>query len=143
MPTTPKPTKQRAVRSKKSDEIFFAALADGYSVSHAARLAGYSRRTVYDYRQDEPAFKQAWDDALEDGADVFEDELRRRAVDGIDKPVFYQGEICGHVREYSDTLLALGVKARRPEKYRENVDLNHSGNVTLNIIDYSKVADKD
>lgn len=131
------------VRTAKKDEIFFKALATGMSVTGAAIRAGYSRSSVYDYREFEPAFKQRWDDAVEQGNDAFEDELRRRAVDGVDKPVFYQGEICGHVREYSDTLLALGVKARRPDKYRENVDLRHSGNVTVNVVDYSKMGDKD
>jgi len=30
------------------------------------------------------------------------------------KPVYYQGEQCGEVREYSDTLLIFILKARDP-----------------------------
>jgi len=38
-------------------------------------------------------------------------ELTRRARDGVQKPVFYKGEIVGHTTEYSDRLLELAAKA--------------------------------
>ena len=33
------------------------------------------------------------------------------------------------MREYSDTLLIFQLKGRRPEKYRESVDHNHTGDI--------------
>ena len=33
--------------------------------------------------------------------------MRRRAIEGVDKPVFYMGEECGYITEYSDTMLAM------------------------------------
>ena len=42
--------------------------------------------------------------------DALEAEARRRAVEGVRKPVFYQGVICGWVGEYSDTLLIFLLK---------------------------------
>ena len=53
------------------------------------------------------------------GADALEDEAVRRAVDGVDEQVFYQGKACGVVRKYSDTLLIFLLKGRRPERYRD------------------------
>jgi hypothetical protein len=50
---------------------------------------------------------------------MLEDEAKRRAHDGIDEPVFYQGEKCGVVRKYSDNLLIFMLKARRREKFSE------------------------
>ena len=38
-------------------------------VSRAARMAGVSRRTAYAYREIDPEFKKAWDDAEEEGRD--------------------------------------------------------------------------
>ena len=61
-----------------------------------------------------------------------EDELYRRSVEGFDKPVFHKGEICGSIREYSDTLLTLLLKANDPDKYADRQKVEHKG-VMLNL----------
>ena len=48
----------------------------------------------------------------------------RRALEGGEEPVFYQGKIVGSVRKYSDTLLMFMLKARRPERYRDRVGVD-------------------
>ena len=67
-----------------------------------------------------------------------EDEAVRRAHDGVDEPVFYQGKACGVVRKYSDTLLIFLLKGRRPEKYRDRpshaVGVPDDGPVTFKVI---------
>ena len=40
----------------------------------------------------------------------------------MEKPVFYHGEICGSVREYSDTAAIFLLKGRRPEVYRDRTE---------------------
>ncbi len=51
-------------------------------------------------------------------------EVYRRAVKGVKKAVgWYKGVAGGYVREYSDLLLMFQLKALRPEKYRERVDV--------------------
>ena len=57
--------------------------------------------------------------------DDLELEARRRAVEGTERPVFYQGGEVGYVREYSDTLLIFLLKAHRPNKFRERVEHEH------------------
>ncbi|MHC5536960.1 hypothetical protein ACYOEI_01645 [Singulisphaera rosea] len=54
--------------------------------------------------------------------DTLESEARRRALDGVEKPVFYRGQKCGAIREYSDALLMFLMKAARPERFRESYD---------------------
>jgi hypothetical protein len=49
-----------------------------------------------------------------------EEEARRRAVEGTKKPIFYRGQVVGHIRDYSDVLLMFLLTAHRPERYREN-----------------------
>lgn len=51
----------------------------------------------------------------------------RRAREGVDEPVFYQGDECGSVRKYSDTLAIFLLKGAMPEKYRENTRMELTG----------------
>jgi hypothetical protein len=76
-----------------------------------------SRRCAYDHREADADFAAEWDDAVEEATDTLEQEARRRALDGWDEPVFWQGAECGVVRKYSDRLLELMLRANRP-KYR-------------------------
>lgn len=108
---------------------FIDELRTGKSVTASALVAGISRNCVYVHRDKNPHFRKAWDDAIEQGSDALEDELLRRAKDGTLRPVYQQGVQCGEVREYSDTLGIFLMKARRPEKYRDNVDVKHSGSI--------------
>jgi hypothetical protein len=55
-----------------------------------------------------------------------EDEAMRRAVDGWDEPVYQKGEQVGVVRKYSDSLLALLLRGRRPDVYRDNAQVQVS-----------------
>lgn len=131
---------RRAQRTPEKDETFLNQLRRGTSVTGAAIAAGYSRRSVYEYKEADPEFAKAWDDAWEAGGDVYEDEAHRRGVEGVDEPVFYQGVECGVVRKYSDTLLTLKLKGRRPQVYRENVNMALSGQVQVQVIDYGAQA---
>ncbi len=115
----------------KKREQFLDALCELPNVTRAARLIGMSRRGLYDIREADKDFAQAWDDAVDEGVDAIEVELHRRAVEGTTKPVFQGGRHIGDIQEYSDTLLMFMLKALRPDKYRERTETSHSGSVTL------------
>ncbi len=100
-----------------------AALAETGNVSKAAEAAGVGRTTHYLWAREDPEYARAADSAMETAADVLEEEARRRAHDGVDEPVFYQGEVCGTVRKYSDTLLIFLLKGAKPDKYRERTSV--------------------
>ena len=135
-------TPSRTSRTPEKIGLFCDALAQGSSVSAACSAARIGRRTAYDWRHEDGAFAAAWDEAVEAGTDYLEDEAKRRAAQGVDEPVFYQGEQCGAVRKYSDTLLIFMLKARRPEKYREraNVELTGQGGGPVELDDRSAAA---
>ena len=120
--------KRQIAAPKKA--AFLSAYAEVGNVTHAAKIAKCDRGTVYRWL-DDPVFAKAFADAGEQATEVLEAEARRRAVDGIDKPVFHQGIQCGTVREYSNTLLIFLLKGRKPEKYRDNVKTEHVGRVGL------------
>jgi hypothetical protein len=48
---------------------------------------------------------------------LLEDEAKRRACNGVLKPVFQGGKKVGVVREYSDTLLIFLLKCWHPARY--------------------------
>jgi hypothetical protein len=114
-------------------EKFLSALEETGNVSAAARSAGIHRDTAYALRASDAGFASAWSAALEIAVESLELEARRRALDGCIEPVFYQGGQCGWIRRYSDTLMVFLLKAHRPEKYRENVHAEHSGEITVRV----------
>lgn len=71
---------------------FLAALRIDGNVSRAARVAGISSSTAYALRKTDADFAAAWADAHEDAGDNLIAEARRRAVDGVNEPVIYQGQ---------------------------------------------------
>jgi hypothetical protein len=117
------PLKQRA---------FLAAYAKCGNITRAAALAKVARSRHYEW-MDDPDYAAAFGAAGEEACDLLESEARRRAVDGIEEPVVYQGELSVKldtlgrrtihpltIRRYSDVLLIFLLKAQRPDKYRDN-----------------------
>jgi len=105
---------------------FIEVIAETANVTRAAEAIGVSRMRLYHLRKADEEFKKAWDDAVEIGVAALEDEATRRAVEGWEEPVFYQGQMTGTVRKFSDTLLMFRMKGQWPEKYRDNF----SGQIT-------------
>lgn len=104
----------------KQKEIFLESLAQNGNVTQAARLAGWKYPTIAEeYRKEDPDFDRAWFDAKRQANDSLIAEARRRAVDGIEEPVFYKGQLCGSITKYSDKLLETLLKGEMPEKFRE------------------------
>lgn len=106
---------------------FLQALSETCNVKRSCELANVPRRTVYNWRAEDPAFADQFDEAKSMGGDALEDEAVRRASEGIDEQVFYQGECVGTVKRYSDTLLIFLLKGAKPELYKDRVAAEVSG----------------
>lgn len=113
----------KAARKKR----ILDAIAQGASFAKAAEAGGICRQNLWAWRQADPEFDRAVKEAVETGTDRIEDEALRRAVEGVNKPVFQRCKVVGYVTEYSDRLLEMLLRARRSEKYRERYDHSHSG----------------
>ena len=103
------------------------------NVTRAAKHAGRSRNQAYHVRRHSEDFTAQWDEALEEGTDLLEAEARRRAVTGIDKPVFYKGEVVGSITKYSDKLLMFLLKAHRPQKFRDGGKVKQTGATDVGV----------
>jgi hypothetical protein len=100
----------------------------------AARATAVSRQTVDNWLKDDEKFALAFNEAKEEALENVEQEIHRRAIEGIDHPVIFQGEITDTYKEYSDALLMFYAKALAPEKYKDNTEVSHKGEVTLKVI---------
>ena len=74
---------------------------------------------MYRLRHADPDFAADWDSAVEDALDALEEEVRRRAIEGVEKPVHYQGQRVDSVTQYSDQLAMFLLRGRRPQIFRE------------------------
>ena len=114
------------------------------TVSAAARATGVARQTHYDWMKIKE-YAEAFARKTIEAAERLEEEARRRAVAGVDRPLTYQGQITMvrdqngkpildpntgkqqpvTVKDYSDTLLIFLMKGAMPQKYRDKIE--HSG----------------
>ena len=130
MPTKPQTTVAmtgRRVAARVWKPVFLEALAQTANLTTSARAAGVTRENVYQARRRSPEFEAQCRNAVEQAVDLLEREARRRAFEGVLEPVYHKGEVVGHIRKYSDGLLTFLLKAHRPTKYRDNVNVQHSG----------------
>lgn len=113
-------------RSPRHDAItparkrrFIEALAATGSVSEAARQVGASRQSFYALRStyEDEIFLAAWDRALAAATDILANVAYERAIDGVEEPVFWRGEIVGTRRRYNDRLLMQLLRVRNPSGY--------------------------
>jgi hypothetical protein len=121
----PLPAERRKRRIAKKDRVrFLEALAAGWAVRHAAKLAGHGFQRWYELRDEDEDFAAAWAEAIEQGTQRLEDEALRRAVDGYDEETFNgEGELVRRVRRYDGALLQTLLKGRRPDVYREGANV--------------------
>ncbi|MDA1132324.1 MAG: terminase [Proteobacteria bacterium] len=122
-------------RSAKQDaalrRAFLDVLSELASIFAACEVSGLARRTAYNWRSADPAFAAEWDAALEMGTDALEDEAVRRAYHGVDESVYYGGKAVGVRKAYSDSLLVMLLKARRPATFRERTETHLVGGGSL------------
>ena len=118
-----------------------AAYAHTGRITRAATAAQVNWRNHYNWLKD-PSYAHAFTEAQGMAADFLEEEAIRRAVEGVQKPVFYRGEHVDNVKEYSDTLLILMLKGAKPEKYRENATVKVEAAITLALEERTRQANE-
>jgi ABC-type nitrate/sulfonate/bicarbonate transport system substrate-binding protein len=85
------------------------------TVWQACTAAKVTRSFVYEYRKASPGFLLAWEDALEDYRDGLEAVADKRA------------------RRTSDRMLEVLLKANRPEKYKDRVEVQERHGILWDV----------
>ncbi len=85
---------------------FLRQLSATHSVSAAARAVGMSRQSAYRLRSrlKGGAFDLAWDVAFHHSYDNLAHAALERALNGVEVPVFFQGEQVGSYRRFDERL---------------------------------------
>lgn len=109
--------------TQKKRAEFLGVLASGSTVMGACDLLCISPSLVYAERERDPEFRAAWDVAIEASTQRMEQEAFRRAVRGTERMVVSAGRVLGTEMQHSDTLLIFMLKARRPEVYRDTINI--------------------
>jgi hypothetical protein len=118
---------QEARELEPRQRVYLYAFARrGYKMA-AAAYAGVSASTLTRWRKESDRFRELEATAQEVWVERMEQEFDRRGLVGVLKPVFGKlaggrdagTGVVGHVREYSDTLAVMRLKALAPDRYAE------------------------
>ena len=103
----------------KRQQAFIAALAETGSVSLAAKAVNMAPEGAYQLRRRPGAdeFREAWDAALDHGAEIIDANAIERATNGVAVPIFHQGEQVGERRVFNERLTMWMLQHRKPGKY--------------------------
>jgi hypothetical protein len=114
-------------QSARAKQAFLECYAQWANISYACEMAKVARRNVYDWQEHDPEFSAAFHRAESAATERLEREAWRRATEGTpyERTSYWHGEPVGTDRkiEYSDQLMMLLLRARRPDLYREKVDV--------------------
>ena len=110
-----------------NQRAFLTAYSVHGNLRRSAEASGVSRTSHREWVGTDPVYAKAAEEAKENACQAWEDEVRRRAVEGVGEAVYYQGIRVGTKINYSDTLLMFLLKGAMPEKYRERSDVRHEG----------------
>ncbi|RHW17793.1 hypothetical protein D1610_09680 [Sphingomonas gilva] len=121
----PVPTRQRHDGWTPDKQVdFIEALAETGCVDHAARAVAMSPTAAYRLRAraDAQSFRAAWDHALEYAVSRLSDAVISRAIHGVARPVFFQGEQIGERRYYDERLAMFILRTRDSMRYGRWID---------------------
>jgi hypothetical protein len=107
---------------------FLAAFALFGTISRASEAAEISRANHYNWLKDDDGeiYAKAFEDAKQRACDALEQEARRRAMEGVEKPIVRNGFVVDTYTEYSDTLLIFLMKGAMPDKYKDRIHQEHT-----------------
>lgn len=98
---------------------FIEALAETACVVQAADAVGLSPSAAYALRRrpEAQAFRLAWDAALDFGVRRLADAALSRAIYGVARPIFHQGEQVGEWRHFDERLTQFILQRRDPVRF--------------------------
>lgn len=113
---------------------FLGSFITTHNLKAACADAQITYSTVLGWRKLDQAFKDAYEEIVRDFCAELEAECYRRAVKGIERPIYQKGELVGTEIVYSDDLLKFLMKANMPEKYREKLTIEKNKTTTNTVL---------
>lgn len=138
----PLPPDAPALTNTQQTELIAHLIASG-SMQKAADSIGVPIASVRLALSADPALWGAAESAIRScRVAILEDEAMRRAVDGVEEPVYQAGQLVGTKRVYSDSLLKLMLQAADPARYGDSkrVDITSSDGSLALLDDSTRAA---
>ena len=111
---------------------FLKLLSENGNVTMSAKMVGKNRRSIYKFAERCSEFRDAMREAQLEARELLIGEARRRAVQGVQEDIYYQGQPCGQVTKYSDALLALLIRGHYGIPHPSAANLNMFDDAQLN-----------
>lgn len=112
-------------RMERKQEIFLEVLARTGNVTASCAAAGVSRTALKYWRDTCEGFEEAYIEANEISVDALEAQARHLALHGVDEPIIHMGQIVAYKTKYSESMLALLLKAKRRHEFGDKVEMAH------------------
>jgi len=135
-----KPNKQGSFTPQRKKKFLQHLVKNGGNASAAAAKVGISPASVHYHMKVDSVFKEKVQLAKLEAMDMVEREITRRGVEGHDEDVYYQGQVVGTKKIYSDNLLMRRAEALMPERYSKRSQVDVNANVTVEHKARSKLA---
>lgn len=133
-PPTKNALREADLEIRRKREVFLTELAVNGSPQKAAQRAGLGYRALRLAYNKYPDFAEQWELAKIIYAEfVAEDEVRRRAIEGYVKDVWYKGVPVGSEINYDSGLTIAWLKANLRDKYTERKETKIEGSLNFGI----------
>jgi hypothetical protein len=97
------------------------------NITTTCRALGLNRNRVAGWIAKDKNFAEAFAEAKEMAADLVERTMYDIAVNGYYRPVYQQGRLVGEIHDFMPGLMIKVAQSLRPEKWREQQKVEHSG----------------
>lgn len=118
---------------KKEQVDFLEAFLHHASLRAASKETGHDKSRHYEWLRSALYF-ECFKEAQRQIAVALESEAVRRAVEGVQEPIYSKnGKLVGHRRKYSDALLLKLLEANNPEKFKVTEKKPDNNDVRVNV----------
>ena len=108
----------RACEAMRWRPLFLKALAMSGGYMFALRAAGVCYNTFRAHERNDPEFAGQVREAEAEGAQLLHDVCWKRVTEGDLEPVYWQGQIVGHIRKFDTRLQIEFLRSYMPERFK-------------------------
>lgn len=128
-------------RTRRCQNVVLGKMREWGKIGLACDAAGVSYTSHHRWLRQFKGYRRRFDRAVALHLESYEQDADRRAREGWEEPVFYEGKECGTKRRFSDRLMELRLKRLDPV-YRDagqttNVAvINQAGDTSTDVIEW-------
>lgn len=102
---------------------FISSLSESKAnISKACKTVGKTRNQMLALKAKIPHFAIMWDDVYEAVTDEIESNAIDRAINGVEKGVYYKGDLCGTEVTYPESTAMFLLQGRRADVYKSKTE---------------------